>query len=403
MAANENNIILNLPFDEAAGSSTAYDYSTNRADGTVVDSDFVAGRQGNCIEFNGAGYCEITRNIIPLTGNFTLLAWLKRNVFPDGFTGKRIGFFVCWDAVNGCNESWFELTAENWGYFAVVKTGLKVNIYLDTQLIKTITLPAQPTGFAFLQDIYSTENGYGLVDEVKAYNLALTQEEISALISSVAQLAYSIEGTDFKAWDIYVSESNGLLDRPKMKAPLSIDWPDYHGEIIDLQNKRFEAREISLSCFMKATGKVDFVTKLNDFLDVFSKDGTQRLMVDIHPTKPLVYEVYNESGVSIAKRWNDDLMVGTFTLKLKEPNPVKRVVRHQRISTATKTLTITLTSDKAVTIFWGDGTKTEDVYGTNKTVSHEYTTEGIYYAVVAGVIEDITNFSTNGIIVWNKL
>lgn len=401
--ANENNLILNLPFDEASGSKTAYDYSTNRADGSVIDSDFVAGRQGNCIEFNGGGYCEITKNIIPLTGNFTLLAWLKRNVFPDGFTGKRIGFFVCWDAINGCSESWFELTAENWGYFAVVKSGLNIKIYLDTQLIKTITLPAQPTGFAFLQDIYSTENGYGLVDEVKAYNVALTQEEISALISSVAQLAYTIEGTDFKVWDIYVSESNGLLDRPKMKAPLSIDWPDYHGEVIDLQNKRFEAREITLNCFMKATGKIDFVTKLNDFLDVFSKDGTQRLTVYIHPTKPLVYEIYNESGLSITKRWNDDLMIGTFSLKLKEPNPVKRVVRHQRISTATKTLTITLTSDKAVTIFWGDGTKSEDIYGTNITVSHEYTTEGIYYAVIAGVIEDISNFSTNGIIVWNKL
>ena len=29
--------------------------------------------------------------------------------------------------------------------------------------------------------------------------------------------------------------------------------------------------------------------------------------------------------------------------------------------------------------------------------------EGIYYAIVAGVIEDITSFQTNGIVVWNKL
>ena len=102
---------------------------------------------------------------------------------------------------------------------------------------------------------------------------------------------------------------------------------------------------------MKANGKVDFVTKLNDFLDIFSRPNTQRLMVDIHPTKPLLYEVYNENGVAINKRWNDDLMVGTFTLKLKEPDPVKRIVRHQRLSNDTKTLTITLTSKKAVTIF----------------------------------------------------
>ena len=231
----------------------------------------------------------------------------------------------------------------------------------------------------------------------------MTQEEITESIATVAQLAYSIDGTDFKAWDIYVSESNGLLDRPKMKTPVSVDWPDYHGEIVDLENKILQPREITLNCFMKANGKVDFVTKLNDFLDIFSRPNTQRLMVDIHPTKPLLYEVYNENGVAINKRWNDDLMVGTFTLKLKEPDPVKRIVRHQRLSNDTKTLTITLTSKKAVTIFWGDGTQTNDVYGTDVTASHEYTTDGIFYAIVAGVIEEIESFTTNGIIVWNKL
>lgn len=401
--ANENNLILNMPFDEPNGSLVAYDYSQSRADGTVVQSNFVSGRQGNCIEFTGEGYCEIAKNLITLTGSFTLLGWLKNKNFPDGFTGKKIGLFVRWDDINGYKETWVSLSPDSWGFFAVVKEGLNMHLYLDTQLVETITLPAQPTGFAFLQDIYSTEYGYGYADEVKVYNIALTQDQIAELLNSVAQLSYILDGTDFKDWDIYVSESNGILDRPKMKAPLKVDWDDYHGEVIDLQKKRVEAREITLDCFMKANGKMDFITKLNSFLDEFSKDGTQRLMIDIHPTKPLVYEVYNESGISISKRWNDELMVGTFSLKLKEPNPVKRVVRHQRINEATKKLTITVTTNKALTIFWGDGTKTEDVYGENVTVNHEYATEGIYYAIVAGVIEDITKFSTNGIIVWNKL
>lgn len=402
--ANENNLVLNMPFDEPAGSLLAYDFSTNRADGTVIDSNFVTGRQGNCIEFNGKGYCEVSKtNLIPLTGNFSLLAWLKRSEFPDGFTGKRIGFFICWDAIEGYKETWFNLNSNSWGYFAVVKEVLNIKIYLNTHLVETLVLPAQPTGFCFLQDIYSTKYGYGLVDEVKAYNVALNQDELAEALNSVSQLAYSLDGTDFKEWEIYVSESNGLLDRPKLKAPLKIDWDDYHGEVIDLTKKRVEAREITLNCFMKANGKIDFATKLNDFLEQFSKDGTQRLMVEIHPTKPLVYEVYNESGVSITKRWHDDIMVGTFSLKLKEPNPVKRVVRHQRISDATKDLTITVSSNKALTIFWGDGTKTEDVYGDNITVKHEYASEGVYYCIISGVIEDITNFTTNGIIVWNKL
>jgi hypothetical protein len=400
--ASDNNIVLNMPFDEPEGSAIAYDFSMNRADGTVVESKFVAGgKQGNCIEFNGRGYCQISQNVIPVTGNFTLLAWLMRGESPDSFTGKRLGFWFAWNDINGYREAWINLSPD-WNYIAIVKEGLTVSIYLNTQLIETITLPVQPTGFAILQDIYFTGYGYGLIDEVRAYNVPLSQEEISGLLDSVAQLNYLIDSVNLKEFDVTVSESNGVLDLPKLKTPFSINWPDYHGQVIDLTRKRIEAREIELKCWMKATGKMNFVTKLNSFLDMFRKDGTQRLTIDIHPTKPLLYEVYCDNGISISKRWNDDLMIGTFTLKLVEPDPVKRVVRHQRISEATKTLTVTLTSDKAVTIYWGDGTK-EEIYGTNITRSHQYSKDGIYYAIVAGVIEEITNFQTNGIVVWNKL
>ena len=403
MAANENNVILNIPFDEAENSKKAYDYSGNRHDGTVVDANFTSGKQGNCIKFDGRGFCEIPENIVPLSSNFTLLTWLKRSAFPDGFTGKRIGFVVRWNELQGFREFWFDLNAETWGYWAVVKRGYKFYLYLDTQLVKTFEVPEVPTGFAFVQDIYSTEYGYGCIDEAKIYNVALTQEEITESISSISQLTYYLDGVDFKQWDVYVSESLGLLDRPKLKAPRVIEWDDYHGEVVDLKDKRVQAREITLNCFMHAKGKINFVTKLNNFLNEFGKDGTQRLMVDIHPTKPLVYEVYAESGVAVGKRWNDDVMVGTFSLKLREPEPVKRVVRHQRISEATKTLNITLSSDKAVSIYWGDGSQPEELYGDKVTASHTYPVNGIYYVIVAGVIEDIKEFETNGIIVWNKL
>ena len=215
-------------------------------------------------------------------------------------------------------------------------------------------------------------------------------------------LEYYLNGVNFKDWGVYVSESNGVLDRPKLKTPPKVDWDDYHGEVVDLRSKRVGAREITLNCFIQATGKVDFVTKLNSFMDEFGRDGTQRLTIVIDPTKPLIYEVYNESGVSVSKRWRDELMVGTFSLKLQDPDPVKRILKFTQTSAAT-THTITLTSAKSVTIYWGDGTKTEDVYGTDISVSHTYPATGDYFAVIAGVIEDITDFSTNGTIVWNKL
>lgn len=211
-------------------------------------------------------------------------------------------------------------------------------------------------------------------------------------------LEYYLNGINFKNWGVYVSESNGVLDRPKLKTPPKVDWDDYHGEVVDLQSKRVGAREITLNCFIQATGKVDFVTKLNSFMDEFGRAGTQRLTIEIDPAKPLIYEVYNESGISVSKRWQDDLMVGTFTLKLQEPEPVKRIVKFSQTEA-----TITLTSAKTVSIFWGDGTKTDDVYGTDISVSHTYPATGDYFAVIAGVIENITDFSTNGTIVWNKL
>lgn len=399
----EDNLILNIPFDEPAGSLIAYDYSRNRADGTVIGAEFVAGKNGNAIKFNGTGHCDIEKNPINLNEDFSLLAWLKRSDFPDELTGKKIGFFLCWDEIGAYKEQWFNINSNAWGYWAIVKKGLEIKIYLDTQLIGNITLPAHPSGFSLIQDIYSYNNGYGYLDEVKAYSKALTESDILSTLNKSAQLSYSIDGIDFKNWDIHVSESNGILDRPKLKPGLKIEWDDYHGEMVDINNKRVEAREITLNCFMRASAKMEFVTKLNEFLDIFSRDGTQRLMVDIHPIKPLLYEVYNESGVTISKRWNDDLMVGTFSLKLKEPEPVKRVVRHQKRDESSKTLTISISTPKMVTIHWGDGTRSESIYGDNKTITHDYADNGIYYAIISGVIERIEEFNTNGIIVFNKI
>ncbi len=492
--AYENNLVLDLNFDLPAGTTTVTDNSPSHANGNVVNCAFVAGEGGrNCIKFDGQGYVEISENVIPVAEDFTLLARLKYK--PLG-SGTKFGFSAT-VGTSASNEVWLAIPADTWGDLAVVKEDLTLRIYWDAELLEAVYLSAQPSGFAFLQDILSAEYGVGNIATAKAYNVAIPIEaepepgdpvyqiavqptalsftaagqtksfvatatkdgqpaavevvskpawatattssvtaqanaggartgsvvlrpvsgDVSASIAlsqaaatgtnpdpvtPTPTLEYYIDGTNFKAWDIYVSESNGLLDRPKLKAPLKIDWDDYHGEVVDLRDKRVEAREITLNCFIHANGKLDFITKLNTFLNVFQKNGTQRLTVEIDPEKPLIYEVYNESGVSIAKRWNDDIMVGTFSLKLKEPEPVKRIVKFTRTGTAT-THIITLSSNKTVSIYWGDGTKTEDVYGTNVTVTHTYASNGDYFTEVAGVIEDVKDFSTNGTIVWNKL
>lgn len=407
MAAKETDLILNLPFDEASGSTKAYDYARNRHDATVEGADFIAGRQGNCIHFDGEGSATINDNFFNLSGDFTLLAWVKPATYPDGVTGKnRLGFFFNTAELEGSRAAWLDVLPDTWGYYTIRKRGTIIDIFADTQHRETLNLPGALTGLAILQDIYSTGVAFADVDEVKIYGVPLSDEDIADTLNDVRQLDYYINGVNFKDYDIRVSSSEGVLDLPKLKTPLSIDWPDYHGEIVDLDDKRVEARVIKLNCWMRAKGKIDFATKANAFQQQFMRNGTARLMISIHPTKPLVYEVYNADGISHEKRWHDDKMIGTFTLTLREPDPIKRVLRHQRSSQDKAKVTVGFKSDKMVTIYWGDGTADYDLYGDftgSNVIEHTYATDGTYYPIVAGIIDKITDFTTNAIVVWDTI
>lgn len=399
----DSNQKLYLPLNEDKGSSTAFDYSLSRHDGNVSGSAyFAAAKEGNGIFFpDGAGAVEVPYNSLNLAANWTLMFWAQAKRLEDGRSGAKIGVAIA--TQHNIHDIWVDVSENTWGYWVISKSGNTISAYLNSRLLGVLEAKEPVTGVSLVQNIYDGANGYGAIDEVRAYDIALTREEIRAEAARKAELHYFIGARDLREWDIYVSESDGLLDRPKMKAPRTVNWDNYHGEIVDLRDKRVQAREITLSCFMRANGKLDFVNKLNDFLKVFDGNGTQRLTVDLHPTKPLIYEVYNEAGTAIKKRWNDDIMVGTFQLKLKEPDPVKRVIRHASRA-GNRTLTISIMSQLALTINWGDGEVTDDIYGsTVKTINHTYPNDGIYYAVISGVIEKIESFSTNGIVVWEKL
>lgn len=249
MAANETDLILNLPFDEASGSAKAYDYARDRHDATVSGADFIAGRQGNCIHFDGEGSATIEDSFLNLNGDFTLLAWVKPATFADGVTGKnRLGFFFNTAALEGSRAVWLDVLPDTWGYYTIRKKGTVIDIFADTQHRETVNMPGALTGLAIIQDIYSTGLAYADVDEVKIYGVPLTDEDIADTLNDVRQLDYYLNGVNFKDYDIRVSSSEGVLDLPKLKTPLSVDWPDYHGEIVDLDDKRVEARVIKLNC-----------------------------------------------------------------------------------------------------------------------------------------------------------
>jgi hypothetical protein len=408
---NANDIILNLPFDEQNGSEKAFDYSQSRSDGDVHGASFVAGNNGNAIQFLGGDeYCELEHDIInTLAGNLTIMAYVKIASVEAG-TPKQLIWVVNFGGVKNFIEVPIGVNPGSWYNVAMTKQGTVYRFYVNAQLVNTVTHAGTPTGISLNQDFYGEDAngdcyGLGLLDDAKVYKVALSSEEIINETTTTTNLSYLLDGVDFKEYGVFVAGSDGVVDRPKLKNPYSVNFDNYHGEIVDLNHKFFEPREITLDCFIKAATKNDFVIQLSNFMQQFDKVGTQRLTINVHPVKPLIFEVYCKDAVAVSKVWNNQLMVGTFKVKLTEPEPVKRILKHIRVSEATKTCTMTFKSMKYVNIYWGDGTADFDVAGDSlsHTISHVYAENGDYFPVITGCIDEITDFETNAIIVWNKL
>lgn len=217
---------------------------------------------------------------------------------------------------------------------------------------------------------------------------------------------YYINGVDFVSYSVKVSASTGLLSALKMKEPVKVTWPDQHGEVVDLAAPRYEARDISLECFIKAASSTAFIIAVQTFLAAFQKAGLQRLMIDVNDDvvtrKPLVYEVFLQEEIEVKKKWNPTHMVGTFTLKLREPEPVKRVYKFVA-ATGAMTVTMTITTPDPVNIYWGDGAHVYDIITGSGNQSHTYTAVGTFYIVITGVIENITNVTTTATLIWSRL
>lgn len=417
-------IILDIPFDEAPGSNIAFDYSLNERHGYVKGGgvSFVPGKENYGIKFSdGEGYLKIKYPPPFINGDHTMMFWYRSDTFIKVDT-LRFQYAVdeiikpYYDRVFP-DYTWFHIavTRSGTGNFRIYINGVfEHEIVVSGGIIRQWAIfqghiydgvfenyekPPTPTSDP---DTY----GYGTVDSLKIFDEVLSPEEIKKEMLGTARerVWWSVNGLDFiENWSVYVSESKGLIENMNMKEQMSYDWKEYHGKQINLDRWRMEERTIELECFIKSNGKVDFVMKLTDFLSQFQKPGLQRLKCEISEHKPLVWEVYMPSQTDLEKKWRDQEMFGTFTLTFADPNPVRRVVRFAA-KPGSMTCHISIKCPGVVSIFWGDGTSTEEIItDVATTITHTYTESKIYQAIVACEPDDITYWWSNGITIWNRL
>ena len=391
----DKNLILYLPFDDPDGDK-AYDYSQSRSDATLSEGASFSrdAQQGKSLSLNGTGEC-ITAKSLPLSSTVTLTMYVKPS-------HKKLGWLLNLPGVDQYLEQWLDVVPGEWIFLAFVKVGKAFTVYLNHNKVYTGVMAEQPVGFS-LNDP-NLDGCTALIDEVKLYNVEKTAKEIFQM-QKESDVEYYIDGRNFKEFGVYVSESAGLVGRLARKEALQVEWDSYHGTVRDKKRPRYKERTIELDCFIEASSRSAYVEWVNLFFSQFDREGNHRLKVEYSgTTKPLVYEVELLDDADPQKQWgkyDKELMVGKFKIKLVEDEPVKKVLRHIG-ATANTIAQITVTSSKLLNIYWGDGTHTYNISGTDKNIRHTYAEAGEYDIVITGVIEDVT-LSTNAIIVWDLL
>lgn len=183
----------------------------------------------------------------------------------------------------------------------------------------------------------------------------------------MAEVRYSVNGKYFRDWNVYVSDSEGLFDALKRKKVNSYQWAEYHGQSVDLSSPKYEAREITLKCFVVGDNWVAMKANFDALISEFQKSGTQRLLIEPFGLKPLPYEVYMEDSSELQKTFREGKMAGVFSLKLIEPNPIKKVFKN-----TSDVFSLAFKSEYDAEIFWGDGTKSVANGDVNITKDYNY-------------------------------
>lgn len=199
-------------FDENGG-TTAHDFSGNGNHGKFVGNSvwtWFDGVLGKALNFDGGNqYINIPdSNIISLTGNFTISAWIKTNsnttqqAIVEKYTNPGINGYLlritsagkllsC--SQDGATETCITgntiLNIKTWYHVVVVYNGSTIKTFINAIQDNSIVNTRNPTdGTSTLKIGGRGDDGSltfnGLMDDVRIYNKALSAAEVWSLYNS---------------------------------------------------------------------------------------------------------------------------------------------------------------------------------------------------------------------------
>lgn len=414
MKVSKEKMVLHLPFDEEVGSTRAHNFAPNRTasndailgDGCSLTEDAVF---GNALHISEDGECSVGENPIELAGEFTLSAFIKP-------TSREISLIMNFSASNPTQSHAVAVRPSQWIFVAIQRVLMNNSYYTRFIVGDKIVYNQQAPGACVGCGVCADDAAETTVDDLKVWNRALSLSEVFILQKEDEYLDFFVDGVNFKEFGVEVSKADGMLDALARKEPTRVDWDSLHGEVVDLSRPHWQARDITLECFIVSSSNTAFIRSMNRFLSAFAKAGTQRLTCQYSGTvKPLEFDVYRDEKVEVDNTWTDELKVGTFTIALREPQPIKMVLKHICQSAGSSAWFQCHTS-KMLTVTWGDKDTTctiisgsgnasksnslHDANGNPLKVQHTFAAAGDYDIVIHGNIESVTDFTTNCIIIY---
>lgn len=146
------------------------------------------------------------------------------------------------------------------------------------------------------------------------------------------RLKYTIDGLDLSTVGIFVTKISGIFDQPKRKLPYKHSWQEFTGEDVDLTISANDPREITLDCILKADSIAEATTQLNNFFIALDGNRPRCLSIslfnhDLLESKALSFLVFREEKVSVDKTFKSGKVIWSFTIKLQEYLPCKRIFK----------------------------------------------------------------------------
>jgi len=195
--------------DEGDG-TTAYDNSGNNNDGTIHGASWTEGKYGSALNFDGDDdYVEVADSDSLRPNEITILAWIKPSSLTNDkhiVTKSAVGTIYCsygfrlhnnklqyW-MYDGSQDIWTTSTDvlpdTSWHYVGVTWKKPTVTFYIDDEIAGTAEIDTNPVYGSYPVAIGTrlyTSYAFpfsGIIDEVRIYNKALSEEEIADLYNN---------------------------------------------------------------------------------------------------------------------------------------------------------------------------------------------------------------------------